>query len=180
MKKIMLIILFTITAIHIATAQEYNHTNTHHTSESSEKGWRIAGVIGHTYINSNGMDDQLFVPSWGLDINYWFNHKWGIGLHNDVEIDNFVVLRNNNEEIEREYPLVFTLDALYQIGNGFVVSVGPGIEVERNESFLLARLGVEYECNIGRKFYLMPTLFYDKRLDGFSTATIGLGVGHKF
>lgn len=59
----MLIILFTITAINIATAQEYNHTNTHHTSESSEKGWRIAGVIGHTYINSNGMDDQLFVPS---------------------------------------------------------------------------------------------------------------------
>ena len=141
---------------------------------------RIAGVIGHTYINSDGMDGDLYIPSWGLDVDYWFNHKWGIGLHNDVEIENFVVVRNDTEIIERVNPLVFTLDALYHLGNGFVISIGPGVELEKNESFFLVRIGLEYEYDIGKNFYMMPTLFHDQRFDGFSTTTIGLGVGHNF
>ncbi|WP_281777710.1 hypothetical protein [Croceibacter atlanticus] len=76
--------------------------------------------------------------------------------------------------------MVFTLDALHEIGNGFVLSVGPGVELEKNESFFLARVGVEYEYDINENFYLMPTLFHDQRFDGFSTTTFGLGIGHFF
>lgn len=175
MKKLTLFILFALFAITNVVAQEDTHDE-----HSSEKGIRIAGVIGHTYINSDGMDGNLYIPSWGLDIDYWFNHKWGIGLHNDIEIENFIVERNDAEVIERENPLVFTLDALYHIGNGFVMSIGPGVELEKNESFFLARIGLEYEYEINKNFYLMPTLFHDQRFDGFSTTTIGLGVGHCF
>ncbi|HBC02708.1 MAG TPA: hypothetical protein DC015_00560 [Aequorivita sp.] len=175
MKKITFIILFTIAAIHTSTAQE--QSDEEHTSG---KGLRIAGVIGHTYINSDGTDGNLYIPSWGLDIDYWFNHKWGIGLHNDLEIENFVVVRNDTEENERANPLVFTLDALYEIGNGFVLSIGPGVELEKNESFFLARVGLEYEYDINKNFYIMPTLFHDQRFDGFSTTTVGLGLGHRF
>ena len=100
-------------------------------------------------------------------------------MHNDIEIENFVVVRNNEEQIERANPLVFTLDALYHLGNGFVISIGPGVEIEKNESFLLARLGLEYEYDIGEKLYIFPTLFYDRRFDGFSTTTIGFGLGYK-
>ena len=173
---IMLLLLYSITV----TAQEQNQTNTQNESESFEKRWHISGVISHTYIGSNGKGNQLFVPSWGLNIGYRLNHKLGIGLHSDIRADNFVVLRrNNNEEIERKYPLVFTLDALYNISNSLVLTVGPGIEVEQNESFGLARIGLEYEYEIGTDFYLMPTLFYDQRFDGYSTTTIGLGLGFK-
>ena len=175
MKKLTLFILFALLAITNVLAQDDTHDE-----HSSGKGLRIAGVIGHTYINSEGMDGNLYIPSWGLDIDYWFNHKWGIGLHNDIEIENFIVERNDAEVIERENPLVFTLDALYHIGNGFVISLGPGVELEKNESFFLARVGLEYEYEINSNFYLMPTLFHDQRFDGFSTTTIGLGVGHSF
>jgi len=169
------IIVLLFMSIQYANAQE-KHTAEEHESGS---GLRVAGVIGHTFINSDGMDGDLYIPSWGLDIDYWFNHTWGIGLHNDVEVENFVVVTNNNEVIERVNPLVFTLDALYHLGNGFVVSVGPGIEVEQNESFFLARIGLEYEYDLSREFYLMPTIFYDQRFDGFSTANLGLGVGYR-
>ena len=118
--------------------------------------------------------------SWGLDLDYWFNHRWGIGLHNDVEIENFVIERGNSEVIERINPLVFTLDALYHLGNGFVVSIGPGLELDQNESFFLARLGLEYEYDINENVYLMPTIFHDQRFDGYSTTSIGLGLGYKF
>lgn len=175
MKKLLFIILFILFAICHAKAQE--HINGEHTSG---KGLRIAVVIGHTYISSDGMDGNFFVPSWGLDIDYWFNNKWGLGLHNDIEIETFIVVKNNSEEIERVNPLVFTLDGLYQIGGGFAVSIGPGIEFEKNESFFLARVGLDYEYGIGKNFYLMPTIFHDQRFDGFSTTTIGLGVGYFF
>lgn len=174
MKKLTIIALFTLLGIHAMQAQ---HDNKEHTSV---KGIRIAAVIGHTFINSSGMDGNIYVPSWGLDIDYWFNHKWGIGLHNDIEIENFVVVTNDTEEIERVNPIVFTIDALYELGNGFVLSIGPGVELEKNESFFLARIGLEYEYDIKNNFYVMPTIFHDQRFDGYSTTTVGLGIGHKF
>ncbi|WP_405572511.1 hypothetical protein [Winogradskyella sp. Asnod2-B02-A] len=179
LKKISLLLLLLITVNQI-TAQEKHSTPADEHEGSSGEGFRVAVVIGHTYIKSEGTDSHLFVPSWGLDVDYWFNHKWGIGLHNDVEIESFIVEKSSGEEIERVNPLVLTLDALYHISNGFVISVGPGIEIEENESFVLARVGLEYEYEFGSDFYMMPTLFYDHRFDGFSTATIGLGVGYKF
>ena len=179
MKNSVILALFILNFFVVAKAQELEHTNAANSRHSSIKGLRIAAVIGHTYINSEGMDGNLYIPSWGLDIDYWFSHKWGIGMHNDIEIENFVVVRNNEEQIERANPLVFTLDALYHLGNGFVISIGPGVEIEKNESFLLARLGLEYEYDIGEKLYIFPTLFYDRRFDGFSTTTIGFGLGYK-
>lgn len=68
---------------------------------------------------------------------------------------------------------------MYQFGGGFVVTVGPGIELEKEESFYLIRLGIEYEKDITDSFYLLPTLFVDQRFDGYNSWNIGLGVGLK-
>lgn len=177
-KKSLLLLLLLLTFNQV-TAQEHHNSTTNKHEESSGKGFRIAGVISHTYIKSEGADSHLFVPSWGLDIDYWFNHKWGIGLHNDLEVESYVVEENHGEEIERETPLVLTLDVLYHISNGFVINMGPGIEIEKNKSYALARMGLEYEYEFGNDFYMMPTLFYDYRFDGIGTASIGLGIGYK-
>ena len=161
-------------------AQNGNADHSLNKDRHSNRGFGIAVILGHTYISNDGMDGNLYIPSWGLDLDYWFNHKWGVGLHNDIEIENFIVERDNSEVIERVNPLVFTLDALHHLGSGFVVSIGPGVELDQNESFFLARLGVEYEYDINDNIYLMPTLFHDQRFDGFSTTSLGLGMGYKF
>lgn len=56
-------------------AQENHSSVAINHEESSEKGFKIAAVIGHTYIKTEGTDSHIFVPSWGLDIDYWFNHR---------------------------------------------------------------------------------------------------------
>jgi hypothetical protein len=168
--KITLILM--LTAVLRINAQEHqNDKDTHNGS-----GFRIVGIIGHTLVNNEGIDNVI-IPSWGLDIEYWFNNKWGLGLHNDVEIETFIIKNSENEEIQRVNPLVFTIDALYQFGNGFVVTLGPGVELEREESFYLMRVGIEYEKDINKKFYLLPNFFLDQRFDGYNTWTIGLGIG---
>ncbi|MFD1063114.1 hypothetical protein ACFQ1Q_07635 [Winogradskyella litorisediminis] len=171
--KITLILIFA-TAFQINAQEHKGHIEKH----DDGRGFRIAGIIGHTLINTEGVDN-VFVPSWGVDVEYWFNHKWGLGLHNDVEIETFIIRNSDNEEIERVNPLVLTIDALYQFGGGFVVTVGPGVELEKEESFYLMRLGIEYEKDITDSFYLLPTLFLDQRFDGYNSWNIGLGVGLK-
>jgi hypothetical protein len=171
--KITLILIFA-TAFQINAQEHTEHIEKH----DDGRGFRIAGIIGHTLINTEDVDN-VFVPSWGLDVEYWFNHKWGLGLHNDIEIETFIIRNSDNEEIERVNPLVLTIDALYQFGGGFVVTVGPGVELEKEESFYLMRLGIEYEKDITDSFYLLPTLFLDQRFDGYNSWNIGLGVGLK-
>jgi hypothetical protein len=181
MYKHLLTLLFVISLSYNPVQAQQSKKNLTITHDKGEgQGIKVAVVIGHTYIQSEGMNNHLYIPSWGLDIDYWFNHKWGIGLHNDIEVENFVVVKSDTEEIERINPLVFTLDALYHISNGFILSLGPGIELEENESFFLGRIGIEFEYDMNDMFYMMPTLFYDFRLDGFSTTTLGLGIGYKF
>lgn len=175
MNNLKITIFFLMAMVVQVNAQEYKE-NAHKQTDGS--GFRIAGVIGHTLVNTEGVDNA-FVPSWGLDFEYWFNHTWGIGLHNDIEIETFIIQSSNGEEIERVNPLVLTLDALYQFGGGFVLTVGPGVELEPDESFYLVRLGVEYEKDITDSFYLLPNVFLDQRFDGYNTWTVGLGVGLK-
>lgn len=168
--------LFFVTSSH---AQHDEILNVDNGSIHEDGGFKIAAVIGHTYINSGGPEGNLYIPSWGLDVDFWFSHKWGIGLHNDVEIENFVVEKDEAEFIERVNPLVFTLDVLYNFGQGFILSIGPGLELEQNESFTLVRAGLEYEYDMNKELYLMPTLYYDQRFDGYSTTSFGLGIGYK-
>ncbi|KAB8154848.1 hypothetical protein EZY14_002900 [Kordia sp. TARA_039_SRF] len=171
--KITVLLLMGV-AMQLHAQQLYEDTEKH----KDGRGFRIAGIIGHTLINTEGVDN-VFVPSWGLDFEYWFNHTWGIGLHNDIEIETFIIQNADNEEIERVNPLVFTIDALYHFGNGFVVTIGPGVELEKQESFYLMRIGVEYEKDISHSFYLIPNVFLDQRFDGYNTWNIGLGIGFK-
>ena len=165
--KIMTLLLMSVIACQM-NAQIHENKN--------ESSFRIVGVIGHTLINSKELDN-IWVPSWGLDIEYWFNNNWGIGLHNDVEIATFVIKNSKNEVLERVNPLVLTIDALCHFGKGFVITLGPGIEIEEDESFYLLRAGVEYEKDITESFYILPNIFLDQRFDGYNTFNIGMGIG---
>lgn len=157
-----------------------SEASTEHHDDSFSPHFRAAILIGHTLITPENANTRLFVPSWGLDLEYWPTHKFGVGLHSDIELQDFVVLDEDREEIERKEPFVITLDGFYRPWKGLVIMGGPGIEIEKNETFNLFRIGVEYEVKISHAWDLFPTFFYDQRLDGYSTLSIGLGVGTHF
>lgn len=180
MKNMYQIIIALILFSFSLTAQEDLHSDAAKNDHHHHNTIRIAGLIGHTLIKSEGSDSHIFVPSWGFDIEYWFSDKWGMGLHNDLEIESFIIKTENSEEIERVNPLVITFDLLYHLHNGIVLSVGPGAEIEQGKSYYLFRMGVEYEKEIGQGFDICPAFFYDQRFDGFNTYTIALGIGKRF
>lgn len=172
MKAYLLVTVILLLATGQAASQHYE-------DHDKCRGFRAATFIGHTLIPVNRGKDHLFVPSWGVDLEYWFNERWAVGLHNDIELETFVIEGPGEETLERSYPIISTLDALYKLNRYVVLMAGAGYEFERNEDFFLFRFGVEVEVPIGHHWDVFPTVFYDTATGdrNYSTLTIGLGVG---
>lgn len=137
------------------------------------KNFRIAPLIGHTLVAVNESEHRL-IPSYGLDIEYWPSGKWGMGLHNDIELESFILIEEGEEDLERERPLVITLDGLYKVWKDLVVVAGPGLEFDPNKTLTLLRFGLEYEFEMTHHWYLSPAFIYDTRFNAFDTWGIGL------
>lgn len=164
-----------------ANAQHRESQHPHSSREQSDDPhFRFASFISHTFIPGLSDGGRIAIPSYGLDVEYWFNKRWGLGLHNDIELETFIVERENNEFTERRFPVVTTLDLLYHLDSGIVFVLGPGVEFDINEQFMLFRVGLEYELELEHHWDLYPTVFYDMRADAFTTFSFGLGVGKRF
>jgi hypothetical protein len=151
----------------------------HHQNKSH---FRVSIGLAHTYLPEETADGtkNLILPSFALDIEYWINHHWGIGLHNDLELLNFEVKDEDQVFIEREFPVLLTLDALWKPNNNLVLFVGPGVELESQKNYFVFRAGCEYEIPFFSNWDLSPLVFYDMRDGAYNTLTIGLGVGFRF
>ncbi|MCB9288434.1 MAG: hypothetical protein H6560_14090 [Lewinellaceae bacterium] len=181
MRNLVLVALsLSILLLPITTLAQHEDHHELNSAEHTNGYFRAAVLIGHTFVPTGPEPDRLAVPSWGLDLEYWFSHKWGIGLHNDLEIETFLVEHEGQEEVlTREYPLVLTVDALVKPWKQLVLLVGPGLELERTENFFLVRAGVEYEFELGHGWDISPTFFYDTRQNAYDTWSIALGVGKR-
>lgn len=181
--RIMLTVAVAVLLAQNVQAQHHEANTAPHTEPraySDEPHFRFASFISHTFIPGLSDGGRIAIPSYGVDLEYWFNNRWGVGLHNDIELETFIVERENNEFTERRFPIVTTLDLLYHLNSGIVFVIGPGLEFDITEQFMLFRIGVEYELELEHHWDLYPTIFYDMRADAFTTFTFGLGVGKRF
>lgn len=159
-----------------------NHDTSFDNNEN-ESHFRISAGLAHTYLPEETTDgtQNLILPSIALDIEYWFNHRWGIGLHNDLELLNFEIKDNDDQVfIEREFPVLLTFDALWKPYKELVLFVGPGVELEQEKNYFVFRAGCEYEIPFSSNWDLAPLVFYDMRDGAYNTLTVGLGVGYRF
>ena len=108
---------------------------------------RIAVFSGFALIqgavNEEGKTVPRAIPVIGLDYEYFFNHKWGIGLFNDLEIANYVIPFEENDVLKREYAFVTALVGLYEPIQGLTFFAGPGYEFETHKNFALIKVGLE-------------------------------------
>lgn len=176
MKHLIFFLFFLVPQVIFAQGIKEDH-NDHH------KKFRISAAIGHTYLPKNTRVGKEFVnlPGINLDLEYWMSHKLGLGLHNDLELVHFEV-RSEEEDviIERDYPVLITLDVIYRAYKGLTLYAGPGVELEKNENYFVSRVGMEYEIEISKGWDVHPTLFYDFREGAYNTMTLAIGFGKRF
>lgn len=180
MKYLFLIILSVTLGVISQPLQAQQHEN-YSSHESSEvKHHRIALGLGHAYVPAHEIRSPLIVPTIGLDYEFWFNSRFALGLHTDLEIQSYLVEHNHQEVLERYFPLIVSIVGIYKIWEGLTIYGGPGREFEENTHLNVLRLGVEYEFEFANHWDISPGFFYDNKENVYDAWGIALLIGKKF
>ncbi|WP_426431078.1 hypothetical protein ACPX19_01665 [Winogradskyella sp. HB-48] len=176
MTRTLVALLLILCFLSFSYAQEHNISE----FENKEPRHRAAFILGHSFISLDNKE-ILAIPTFGLDYEYWISDKWGIGIFSDLElISKEVSPTVNDVNIEREYPLVVTLDVLWSPIKHWEFVIGPGFISEKGETEPLVRIGAERDLELGHHWDVPITLFYDKKFDGNYAISIGIGIAKRF
>jgi len=129
-RMVLKVIVSVILLGHLKVAVQENHLIK---EQSTLSPHRVALMIAHTNVPLAGTGTQnsgIIVPSWGLDYEYWIDHQWAIGLHNDMEIATYVIEEHEGKEIERERPIIVSLVGLFKPTHHIILLAGFGRELE--------------------------------------------------
>ena len=139
-------------------------------------------VIAHTILpEGSGEGSQTYtIPSLGFDIEYFFNSRIGVGLHNDIELKSYEVKQDKDSYLKRAFPVLVTADFLYKVNPDLILFGGPGIEFEKENNLPVVRMGVEYFVHSGEHLTFSPIITYDHRIKSFNSISIGIGIGFSF
>jgi len=156
-----------------------------HEEEHEEfKHHRVALFMGNSHIPAGdpaiGRTGTIIVPTWGLDYEFWFNHQLALGWYSDIEIQSYVINSDNHQDLEREYPIITSVVLVYVPWKTLSIYVGPGLEIERNESFFVTKIGVEYGIELPNHWDLAPGISYDNKEGEFDAWSFGFSIGKKF
>ena len=111
-----------------------------------------------------------------MDYEYFFNHKFGIGLLNDIELSSYSVEQDNQDYLERNYAFVSALVFLYEPIIGWSLFAGPGYEFERNHGFGLIKVGSELTKNFKDGWSVGVAASYEFK-EVNSSFSLGITVG---
>ena len=151
--------------------------------EETERRHSVSFLISHSHVSQGlkGSESRwLILPSFGFDYNYKLSTMWSIGLHNDMIIESFKILKSDGEtELERTRPFVSILTAGFKPGKHFTYQFGFGGEFAKEDDFFLTRLGIEYGWEISERMEIFSNLVYDLKWNNYNSYVIGLGVTRK-
>ncbi len=94
-------------------------------------------------IDDNGKKKVKVIPVLGIDYEYWFSHKFALGLQNDLELASYAVEKDDQEYLDREYAFVSALVFMYEPLHGWALFAGPGYEFEHHHNFPLFKIGTD-------------------------------------
>lgn len=177
------------------------HSGGHETKEL--KHHVIGFSIGHTQIYSgvkNGENQNLILPSSTLSYSYFFNHKWGIGLHNELIVEDFIVQGSDSDEngglldsntfststtneqavIERGRPIAVALIGIYRVHEHISLMAGGGREFSEHEDFWLVKFGVDFPWHFGNNWEVFGAISFDINIDAYNSLSYGIGVAKMF
>ncbi len=160
-----------------------------HAQENEERELpyhQLGLILSHAHvfegITEEGKKSVVSLASWGVDYNFFFHPRWGVGLHTDVILEEFKVEKvfGDKEVIKRSYPIAPAAMAIYKPFEHWSFLLGMGGEFAKEENFFLTRLGIEYGAELSERWELAGSLAYDLKWDAYDTWTIGIGIVRVF
>jgi hypothetical protein len=144
----------------------------------------VTGVFGFSFIpkaiESDKLNDILIVPTIGLNYDYHLNHRWSLGAHIDVILQQYEVERHDGDLfLERAFPVSANLVGGYHFIPQWMILAGGGMEFERDESFTMATLGIDYAFDIHEKWDTNVNAIFDYRFNAYSSFLIGISFSYK-
>jgi hypothetical protein len=179
MKKLMVFLLLYSGFAHLANGQEAEETEEH----EKEIRHRLMLVMGHAHISSGidreGGKSYIVVPSWGLDYDYRFAPKWGVGIHTDFVVENFEVEEEGVVK-KRSRPFTMALCFIRKFGPHFSVIGGTGFEFAKEDNLYLFRLGADYGWELPNEWEVGVSLMSDFKVDAYNSWVLGIGIAKLF
>ncbi len=177
-QSILILLILTST---VALAQEDKSI---HSDNHSKSFHSLTLMAANAFIPNSFSDDTneiLIVPVYGLNYDYQFNRKWGLGVHTDILLQQFKVEKqSNHEEVVRENPVSITAILFFKPHHRWKILGGYGIEIEKNENFQLLRIGVEYGIELPKNWELGFAFEGDFKINGYYSMLLGIGFTKKF
>ncbi len=165
-------------------------------AEHEFKHHYIGFHIGHTHVSSgisNGDRKWLTLPSFGLAYIYGFNPKWGLGVHAEMIVEDFLVQGSSAENalvrsgsgeeiavIERGRPIGIAVIGIYKVHPHIGLFLGGGMEFSEHEDFALVKVGAEFPYHFAPGWEMFGTLSADFKIDAYNSFSFGFGVARLF
>ena len=139
-------------------------------------------TIVPTFIENGTVRQYMFVPTYGIEYGRRLNSWFYLGLHNELELQNYVISNEAGEELERSYIYVGSVLAVFAPFRTFVLYMGPGYEFTSDHNFRVFKVGMEYKLyrSSHSDWYLAPEISLDWISTLYSTFSFGIVVGKVF
>ena len=168
------------------TEEDTHKEQTEHSEHSELKKHSISAVLSHTNINSakenrNG-SNWIAAPSFCFNYNFNINHKWAIGLHNDIIVENIDLdhTHDGGDGVIRQRPISMAIMGTYKPLKYLAFLAGGGVELSKHEDFPVIRLGVEAPMHLPNNWEVFGSLTGDIGIDSYDSITFGIGFAKLF
>jgi hypothetical protein len=135
------------------------------------------GIIPeHTSEDDNTSNSLFIVPTIGVNYDFLFTPKIGLGLHTDVILQKFVVEELQDDlKVERVFPITTNLMASVRPIENWTFLAGGGAELETNKSYPMICLGVDYGIELNESWELGFSFMFEHRLQAYNSYLLGIG-----
>jgi hypothetical protein len=184
MKRIIAFVIFLIIVTPYSFGQHEETTHNDQTADHEGHRHKVTLVMAYSLLK-NHVDETtnniLVVPTFGLNYDFLFRPKWGVGLHTDIVLQQFKVEEHDGHtELIRENPVAVCVVGLFKPLPSLTLIAGYGIELEKHENIQLIRLGVDYGFHLPGNWELGFALEFDQKINAYNSWVFGAGFSKLF
>ncbi|MCK5824903.1 MAG: hypothetical protein KAG96_05790 [Ichthyobacteriaceae bacterium] len=152
---------------------------------SDFKRFRVALAFSQSYIPaihlSDGDASPQFIPTDGLELQFFFNHKFSVKWINEIEFQSYTIKGKEGElESVRENAFLTAIVLGYEVYGHLGLFAGGGYEFEKNEDLWVVRVGAEYAFELPEEWDITPAFIYDIKAESHTAYTLSITIGKKF